>query len=180
MAYYEWVKKNTCGSCTRFQYYGNKEKGFCERYGSYYWPDSYNENCWDGDKDMYDEEKRRVMDKDEKAPDSLSSGSSGCYLTTACCEYLGLSDDCPELEALRHFRDGYLKNYPHGQEIIDLYYRDAPGIVERINRLDNKKEIYLSVYERIKEILQLLSEDKSKDAIIVYMLMTYELSVLAK
>ncbi|MCM1024583.1 MAG: zinc-ribbon domain containing protein [Prevotella sp.] len=55
-----------------------------------------------------------------------------CFITTAVCEYMGKNDDCPELAALRAFRDNWLKYQPGGRELIEEYYTIAPLIVSRL------------------------------------------------
>lgn len=61
-----------------------------------------------------------------------SSGKEGCFLTTACCVYRGLPDDCHELECLRSFRDNVLATSTEGRALIAEYYQFAPLIVERL------------------------------------------------
>lgn len=34
-----WVKSGTCGTCKDFEFKGNDQKGYCTRYGVYYWDD---------------------------------------------------------------------------------------------------------------------------------------------
>ena len=83
-------------------------------------------------------------------PNSPCNGNpndSGCYLTTACIVARGLSDDCIELETLRHYRDTYLANRTDGLDDIKIYYDIAPKIVYRINLLPNSKEIWNRIYE---------------------------------
>ena len=66
-----------------------------------------------------------------------SSKGGFCFLTTAVCEYFGKPDDCPELTALRGYRDGWLKNQPDGPALIAEYYRIAPLIVSRMKASEN-------------------------------------------
>lgn len=66
----------------------------------------------------------------------------GCYITTATCEEYGKPDDCYELTSFRSFRDNWLINQPDGKELIDMYYKTAPGFVELINQQSNRTEIY--------------------------------------
>ncbi len=63
------------------------------------------------------EDLRKALDwavqrKDELAKsfdeDKCTPPAQGCFLTTACCEVLGLSDDCFELRTLRRYRDRVL------------------------------------------------------------------------
>jgi hypothetical protein len=53
----------------------------------------------------------------------------GCFITTACCEVLGLGDNCFELRALRRYRDTVLAKGPGGQAAIAVYYELAPLIL---------------------------------------------------
>ncbi len=73
--------------------------------------------------------------------------AQGCFLTTACCEILGLTDDCFELNALRHYRDRVLAAMPGGKDDIGLYYRVAPSILERLPE-QQRLPLLLSVYAR--------------------------------
>ncbi len=79
--------------------------------------------------------------------DSGSSGSSGCFLTTACVEYKGLPDDCRELTAMRKCRDEWLVNQPGGRDEIDEYYRIAPRIVERIKARSDANDVLETLYQ---------------------------------
>ena len=70
----------------------------------------------------------------QNASAQRSSGSSGnfsagvgCFITTVCCEYKGLADDCEELTILRKFRDTYVP-----KQLVKEYYKIAPKIVEII------------------------------------------------
>jgi hypothetical protein len=58
----------------------------------------------------------------------------GCFITTACCEALGLDDDCFELRALRRYRDDVLAKRPGGAGEIAAYYQLAPLILARLPR----------------------------------------------
>lgn len=69
-----------------------------------------------------------------------------CYITTAVCESLNLPNDCDELKALEDYRDNYLFSTQNGDELIKEYYNIAPTIVKRINRSEESKEIYKSLY----------------------------------
>ena len=57
-----------------------------------------------------------------------------CFLTTACCDLIGLDDDCFELRALRDFRDRALPAMPGGNDDIAAYYATAPVILEAMRR----------------------------------------------
>lgn len=150
---YGYVKDGTCGSCANYTYEGNNSKGYCSYYGTYYWPD---DSCshWKS---------------------SGSSGSGGCFITSACCSYKGLPDDCYELETLRKFRDTYLKEQSYGRDLIEIYYRDAPKFVDMINESPDRDEIYEKLYKKVQEIVALVEKKKYETAIIEYLFMVYQL-----
>ncbi|HBH40699.1 MAG TPA: hypothetical protein DDW26_02140, partial [Rhizobiales bacterium] len=50
----------------------------------------------------------------------------------ACCEVLGLDEDCFELRALRRYRDRVLASRPGGRAAIALYYELAPLILRAL------------------------------------------------
>ena len=68
----------------------------------------------------------------ENCPRYKARSSGGCFLTSACVEAKGLTDNCRELMVLRTFRDTYLKNRECGCLDICEYYHVAPTIVEKI------------------------------------------------
>lgn len=68
--------------------------------------------------------------------------SGGCFLTSACVDYLGKEDDCVELTKLRAFRDTYMKASDYGSNLVKEYYEVAPEIVRRINSSSNRAEFY--------------------------------------
>jgi hypothetical protein len=71
----------------------------------------------------------------------------GCFITSACCEVLGLGDDCFELRALRRYRDEVLAKQPGGVGDIDLYYALALQILSRIPP-ETRGQRLRSVYAR--------------------------------
>ena len=60
------------------------------------------------------------------------ASTEGCFITTACCEIVGLGDDCFELRALRRYRDEVLANRPGGAAEIARYYAFAPRLLARL------------------------------------------------
>jgi hypothetical protein len=57
----------------------------------------------------------------------------------------GFDDNCFELMTLRSFRDSYvMTRYP---DAVKRYYAVAPKIVEAIEKLSEKSEIYADVYD---------------------------------
>jgi hypothetical protein len=67
--------------------------------------------------------------------------SEGCFLTTACCEVLGLADDCFELRQLRRYRDQVLAASSRGREEIAYYYRIAPLVLARLPQAERGQRL---------------------------------------
>ncbi|HUU25453.1 MAG TPA: CFI-box-CTERM domain-containing protein [Methyloceanibacter sp.] len=76
------------------------------------------------------EERRNALA--EKRDDNECTSPEGCFITTACCEALGLDDDCFELRTLRRYRDEVLAKQPGGQAVIERYYTQAPKILAQL------------------------------------------------
>lgn len=90
--------------------------------------------------------------------------SSGCYITTACCEYAGLPDDCKELEILRAFRDRFMANKPRGAAELEEYYTTAPKIIEKINSNAIPHEVYETILDKVRKSVALIEEGKDEEA----------------
>ncbi len=80
-------------------------------------------------------------------PAHPSSGTEGCFITTAVCGYLGKADDCAELTNFRFFRDTWLQKQPEGKELIEEYYRIAPGLVRRMHESPAYKGICQTLWD---------------------------------
>ena len=91
-------------------------------------------------------EKKEALAKSFE-DDKCAPPAKGCFLTTACCEVLGLPDDCFELRTLRRYRDETLAAMPGGNAAIAAYYLLAPSILDRLPRQDRAARL-LSVYAR--------------------------------
>lgn len=87
--------------------------------------------------------------------------ASRCFITTAVCLTLGKPDRCEELSTMRMFRDEWLRNQPDGPDLIEDYYQTAPGIVEAIDREQERKSIYETIYR--KYILPCVEHAREKD-----------------
>jgi hypothetical protein len=77
------------------------------------------------------------------ADQKCTSPEGGCFITTACCETLGLDDDCFELAALRRYRDQVLAKRPGGKADIARYYELAPLILARIPERTRRPRLLL-------------------------------------
>lgn len=193
-----------CGDCKYFTPGGGKyDKGHCSYHGSYYYPDDstcshYSEGK--GERDRYGNRLTCESCKyfsgggryskgqcsyrgysyypDEDACSHHASDSSsggGCFLTSACCYYKGLPDNCRELSLIRSFREE-LKEKPYGEQLIRLYYRDAPGIVSYIDASPERETIYQEIYETVSRIADWIEQGNKEEALMSYVLMVYELS----
>lgn len=95
---------------------------------------------------------------------------SGCFLTSAACQYCGLPDDCHELQTLRAFRDGYLAEVPGGPELVQRYYEIAPAIVAR---LDDRA--LARIWTVIQQCVGFIEAERPADAKNAYVEMTKSL-----
>jgi hypothetical protein len=107
-------------------------------------------------------------DKTGKYDETSGSSSGGCFLTTACVEHVGLADDCHELEALRNFRDTYVKHLPNGNALLVEYYSRAPKIVDSILASPDKDELLSYIYTVIQTAVCHISEASPEDALKCY------------
>jgi len=87
-----------------------------------------------------------------------------CYITTAVCESLHKPEDCYELNLLRSYRDEYLLKVPEGEDLVAQYYDIAPTIVKRMNKRENREEIYRNLYETyIRPCVCLIEEARNEE-----------------
>lgn len=129
----------SCETCQYFEPGGKWSKGWCTYYRSYVYPSDSCNNY-------------------------KGNSSAGCFLTTACCEYKNLPDDCFELETLRSFRDNWLKKQPpHGEADIAEYYQIAPEIVKSIKMQTDQNEIWENLYVTILECVALICNGNEKN-----------------
>jgi hypothetical protein len=69
----------------------------------------------------------------------------GCFITTACCELIGLPDDCWELRTLRRFRDEVMLPTAEGRADVARYYQLAPAILGAIHERRDERRL-LGIY----------------------------------
>lgn len=100
-----------------------------------------------------------------------------CFITTAVCESFGKPDDCYELESFRTFRDDYLRTLEGGEAIIEQYYAIAPSIVEMINVLPEKEDIYTDIWTKyLSPCLEYIKTNKKNECYELYKTMVHDLS----
>lgn len=98
--------------------------------------------------------------------ESLSSGFRRklCYVTTAVCRGIHRPEDCEELRLLKEYRDGYLSEEEDGRELIREYYDMAPTIVKRVDKREDKEEIYRFLYEAyISPCVRLIENGRNEE-----------------
>lgn len=150
MANYEYDGK--CGNCESYTFEGDHYKGYCEQYKSYYYPD---DSC------RY-----------------YSGRSGGCFLTTACCQWKGLPDDCHELTELRRFRDEILINMEGGKKLIKLYGQVGPRIVEQMNTSSQRDQLCRWLYGEICRVVERIENGDAPEQIALdYMWLTYQVDL---
>lgn len=88
---------------------------------------------------------------------------SGCYLTSACVDYMGKTDNCEELTVLRNFRDGYMKKSAVGARLVEEYYAVAPQIVKAIDKSPERDGYYNYIYGEIKTCVALINAGKYEE-----------------
>lgn len=93
------------------------------------------------------EKKPSLIKNAATAPGQPGAGPGDCFITTACVEAKGLSDNCRELLALRHFRDSYVSSTQKGTSLVAEYYEIAPQIVSQINLDPDKIQILRDLYD---------------------------------
>lgn len=89
-------------------------------------------------------------DEDDKKGKKKDKGL--CFLTTAACDYMGLPDDCYELQTLRDFRDNFLCSYDEGAELVEEYYRVAPPLVPLVKEAPTASWVWKSVRKSVSQI----------------------------
>lgn len=122
---------------------------------------------------------RQYYDPDSSSCNNYSQRGGGggmCFLTTACCRYKGLPDDCEELETMRYLRDHYIMRQDYGDKIIKMYYRDAPAIIHAIDDSDDSDAVYEDIYEKVQSIVNLVKAEQFEKATTAYLVMVYELT----
>ena len=78
------------------------------------------------------------------------------------CDSFNKADDCYELTAFRKFRDEWLVNQADGRSLIDEYYRIAPAIVEKINKLTDAAQVYKNIWtDYLKPCLKLIESGEN-------------------
>lgn len=97
-----------------------------------------------------------------------------CLLTTTIVGYFGLSDDSPELTAMRLLRDHY-SGVDGYAEIIQDYYSNSPRIIEAIVAANSEATEYGYIRSTVLSIKNHIDEGDFQDAHDAYMEMYIDL-----
>lgn len=142
---------NRCKSCRE----SNKIKGYSN---------SYNNNSSSSKNISTNSNSSANKNTSTSASKKTSSGGSLCFITTAICEYFNKDNNCYELTTLRRFRDNWLRNEYDGIDLINEYYEIAPKLVEKLNSLTDKDDIYNKLWiEYISICLEFIEEKKYQE-----------------
>lgn len=116
-----------------------------------------------------------MSDKCNRWEEYVQESSGGCFLTTCCCEYKGLEDNCDELETLRKFRDEVLMTSRSGKALVEQYYSIAPCIVNELQQHAERETIQAELYSDILEIVNLIKNREDVEAISKYVVMLFRI-----
>ena len=97
-----------------------------------------------------------------------SQKSGGCFLTTACIDHAGLTDDCHELTTLRSFRDCYVVQLANGHAALVEYYRVAPILVQQIEQSTDKDAVLSGIFATVTKAVKLIEQKNFQEAFACY------------
>jgi hypothetical protein len=100
--------------------------------------------------------------------------SFGCLLTTTIVGYFGLSDNGPELTAMRVLRDHYAEVGGY-TEIIQDYYTNSPRIIEAIVAANSESVEYSYIHNTVLAVKQHIDLGELQQAHDLYMAMYAQL-----
>lgn len=93
----------------------------------------------------------------------------GCFVTTACVEFQGLSPDCRQVVTLRSFRDNFLSTILEGRQAVDEYEVLAPQLVAAIRRDPDAAQIFEEIYHcYIEPSIELIDAGRNEEAFTLY------------
>lgn len=93
------------------------------------------------------------------------AGGAECFLATACVRARGLPDHCEELEALREFRDRFVRHTEEGGAFVSSYYDIAPKVVAAIDASEDASEIWQELYLDVEACVRLIREGDQDSAL---------------
>jgi len=143
---------------------------------------NYNEKSLEAIQKMYKQQidlQKYAIKKQYGIGNMLKPGS-GCFITTAVCKASGKSDTCAELQYLRKFRDDFMLSTDEGKALVNIYYRNAPAIVEAIEALPNSAQVLAVLANNfIYPAIQQISAGHFEQGQAIYSAMVFEAAKLA-
>jgi len=91
-----------------------------------------------------------------------------CFITTACVDFYGLSENCKQLQILRRFRDEHLLKSKDGFDLIKQYYSIAPSLVCKLKKDDASKKIFNLIFNKINLACEEIGNSNYSSATEIY------------
>lgn len=99
--------------------------------------------------------------------------SSGCFITTVCCQILGLNDHDLLLNDFRNFRDNILQKSEKYYDTLKEYDVIGPVIANKILQDKERKKLAVGIYQNaLKPIHQSIQQKDYDKAVEKYYVMT--------
>lgn len=106
-----------------------------------------------------------------QSPNMRPKSKRLCFISSACLEARGLTDDCYELRLLRLFRAEYVAKLPDGDRVLAEYQQKAPAIVRAIEAMpyEEAARVWAEIYERgVARAVSLITNGHWDDAYELY------------
>ena len=113
-----------------------------------------------------------------QSPNMRPRAKSLCFISTACVETRGRTDDCYELRLLRLFRAEYVARLPEGARVLREYEDKAPLIVRAIQEMpyEDAARVWAEIYDRgVARAVSLITNGRWDEAYELYTSMCLEL-----
>ncbi|WP_417353601.1 hypothetical protein [Flavobacterium alkalisoli] len=132
---------------------------------------SEHRNYYDQQMKGYQAEMERYgAERTAQAQENASSGGM-CFVTTACCELLGLPDDNNILNTFRKWRDEDLG----GKDGVSEYYEFAPKILKVMEDKGETNYLYKVISNYLIPMMEMLNTGKKEEAYEAYKEMSLHL-----
>lgn len=116
--------------------------------------------------------KKKAAKKGKKSED--------CFITTACVEYFGLTDNCYQLQTLRRFRDEYMVVEKGRRHMVLNYYDIAPKVVEKLKVHPDRAKFFKDIFDVVNEACLAIEKNENEAAAIMYTNAVLELTLKLK
>lgn len=108
-------------------------------------------------------------DSEETSCSPSNRSCDGCFITSACVEGRGLTDDCDALQTLRVLRDKHRLYDPGFAALVEEYYKVAPAIVKAINDRQDTTAQYEELFRTmVKPCVDMIKDNRENEAIKLY------------